>query len=153
MIRILVILVCTACTCSVYAQTTIRWKGGTPGREDSWNEPRNWDAQRLPDAFDKVIIRLDNTGHFAQPVLDSEVTVAWIDIQSGGLLTITEHGRLNVDGRYTYSEGITMNKGHLISNGDVVLIGIEPDESALAFEAPLTHGTVNTKFASGEIWK
>ena len=62
------------------AQTTITWKGGTPGKETAWHEARNWDQHRLPNENDHVIIQPENNGHFAQPVIDGEVQVAWVEI-------------------------------------------------------------------------
>ena len=127
MLRFIISFVITACTCSLIAQTTITWKGGTPGRESAWSEPRNWDLQRVPDEFDKVVIRLENTGHYAQPVLNEATEVAWVEIQSGGLLTITDRGVLTVDGRFTYSEGITIKGGKLISDGNIAFLGIDAE--------------------------
>ena len=80
------------------AQNTITWEGGTPGHETNWNEPRNWDANRVPNENDKVIILLRNNGHFAQPVIDREVHVAWVEIHAGAELTITSSGQLILDG-------------------------------------------------------
>lgn len=109
------------------AQTNIVWKGGTPGKETCWNEPRNWDADRVPCENDHVIIRAENNGHFSQPVLNGSTQIASMEIGSGAELRVSESGKLLLDGSATYSEGISMYGGKLVSEGEIVLKGISPE--------------------------
>ncbi len=107
------------------AQQTITWKGGTPGNETAWDEPRNWDSNRVPDQNDFVIINFVDNGHYSNPIIDSEVQVAWVQIYTGADLTIAETGKLIVDGAHTYSEGISFYGGNLTAEGQVVLKDID----------------------------
>ena len=109
------------------AQTNIVWTGGTPGQETQWNEPQNWDANRIPGENDHVVIHAENNGHFSQPVLDRAAQVASLEIGAGAELHITQNGKLVVDGAYTYSEGISMYGGKLVSEGAIILKDIEPE--------------------------
>lgn len=109
------------------AQSTITWKGGTPGKETAWNEARNWDANRIPNENDKVIIRMENNGHFSQPVIDGEAIVAWVEIHAGASLSVTQTGSLTIDGEYTYSEGISIYGGKLDSGGEIILKDIDTE--------------------------
>ncbi|MCB0661765.1 MAG: hypothetical protein KDC24_03415 [Saprospiraceae bacterium] len=125
--QIIAFIALFACTFCLTAQSTITWKGGTPGKETAWNEPKNWDNHHVPSDLDKVIIRAENNGHFSMPIINESVTVAWIEIQSGASLTVAATGELIVDGSYTYSEGITLHGGSIFSDGNIVLISIEQD--------------------------
>jgi hypothetical protein len=81
-----------------FAQQQVIWKGGTPGHETSWNEPRNWSTYQVPDEFSHVVIMPLHTGHHAQPVIDQEVEVASIQVHTGAKLTIKIGGEILVDG-------------------------------------------------------
>lgn len=116
------------------AQTTITWKGGTPGKETAWNEARNWDKHRLPNENDRAIIRPENNGHFAQPIIEGEARAAWVEIHAGASLSISEAGQLTVDGEYTYSEGISIYGGNLVVKGNIILKNIGQE-----FIAALAH--------------
>jgi hypothetical protein len=107
------------------AQTTITWKGGTPGQENQWNEPQNWDAHRIPNENDRVVIKMTHNGHFSQPVINTKVHIAWLEIYAGAELTLAPSGQLTLDGTYTYSEGISMYGGHLSSAGEIIFKDIE----------------------------
>lgn len=98
------------------------WKGGTPGSETKWEEPRNWSDNKVPGSFDSVIIPdLSSQGNF-YPVIQSEVApVAHIRIESGASLTLNSKGILNIDGSNTYNNGITL-VGHLYNKGQINII-------------------------------
>ena len=113
------------CSLNISSQNTIHWLGGTPGHESEWNEPRNWDANRVPIESDKVIISNRNNGHFKQPVISGEVQIAWLEILSGGNLTISNSGILTIDGSNTYSEGISIYGGAIHSDGEILFKGVE----------------------------
>ena len=112
---------------ALLAQGTVNWIGGTPGKETAWNEPRNWDNNRVPDETTHVVIQLKNTGHFAQPVIDEYVEVASLTLYPGGELNITDEGTLLVDGGFTLSEGIRMEGGKLNSAGEIVLLNLDQE--------------------------
>ncbi|KAA3624816.1 MAG: hypothetical protein DWQ02_22615 [Bacteroidetes bacterium] len=108
-----------------FSQKTLTWKGGTPGNEHDWYEPKNWDKNIVPDEDSYVIIKRLNTGHDAQPVIAEKVIVAYIELQSRSILTISNKGSLILDGSYTYSEGINFYGGQLLNEGVLNLKGIE----------------------------
>jgi hypothetical protein len=130
----------------INAQTTISWKGGTPGKETKWSEPQNWDAYRIPNENDRVIIKMENSGHFSQPVINGKVHIAWLEIHSGATLEVTNSGVLLVDGTYTYSEGISMHGGKLHSEGKIILKHIDVDNIAALQPLCLDH---SSGYASG----
>jgi hypothetical protein len=111
----------------INAQTTTTWKGGTPGRETTWNEPKNWDANRIPGEWDKVIIKREYNGHFSQPVINAAVQVSWLEIHPGAELTITPSGQLTIDGSFTYSEGVSIYGGNIRSDGEIVFKDIDSE--------------------------
>lgn len=117
------------------AQNTLIWEGGTPGKETNWNEPNNWNLNRVPTEDDKVIIKMENKGHFAQPIIKDAVHIAWLEIHSGAKLSIQATGKLIIDGTYHYSEGISMYGGNLDSSGEIIFMGIKP--AFIAQLAPL----------------
>jgi hypothetical protein len=123
--NLIIILLAACLPLFINAQTTITWKGGTPGKETKWNEPKNWDAYRIPNEDDKVIIKMENSGHFSQPVINDEVHIAWLEIHSGAELTIAATGQLTLEGTYTYSEGISIYGGNLSSDGEIIFKDIE----------------------------
>ncbi len=110
---------------SSFAQQSITRKGGTPGHETSWNEPRNWSNYQVPDEFSHVVIQVLNTGHFAQPVIDQEVEVASIEIQAGASLTVTVTGSVLIDGENQYTEGIVNLGGNLLNDGLITMLNME----------------------------
>jgi hypothetical protein len=102
-----------------FAQNTVTWKGGTPGNENNWYTASNWDKNVVPDQDSYVIIKRLNTGHDAQPLIDEEVKVACIELQSSALLTVTKKGRLVLDGSFSYSEGFQFFGGRIFNEGIV----------------------------------
>lgn len=110
---------------TLFAQNTIVWKGGTPGKENSWNEPKNWDVNQIPGNNSHVIIRAINSGHQAQPRIETQVSVASIEIHSGSTLIIGEKGEVLLDGEYTFSHGIVNYGGKIINKGKIELRNID----------------------------
>lgn len=83
-----------------------------------WHIGDNWNRDLVPGAT--VYIRLDSTNN--QPIISStDVTVRFLDIESGALLTVNAPGNLTIS-----SEGILtiMSGGSLISN-DTLTISVE----------------------------
>ena len=108
-----------------FAARSIVWKGGTPGKETSWNEPRNWDKNEVPDEDSRVVIKSMNTGHNAQPVIKDPITVNAVEIHPNAKLVIASTGQLVIDGEYFYSEGISIMGGKLESEGRISLRNID----------------------------
>lgn len=104
------------------AQTHAYWLGGTPGKETNWEEPRNWDTNKTPDENTYVVITSQNSGHDAQPVINTEVLVASIQIHPGAMLTVEKKGQLTVDISETYSEGIQIYGGALKNMGFAAVV-------------------------------
>lgn len=125
------------------AQKSTIWVGGTPGKETKWNEPRNWDNNRVPDENTHVIIKSTNSGHAAQPIISDLVEVAWIEIRQGAALTISASGQLIVNGAETYSEGISIHGGKIQSSGRIILKNIEeafiPDYESVALSKQVNY--------------
>lgn len=123
--KALFIVLLSVITTFTFSQNVITWKGGAPGNENNWFEPKNWDKNIVPDQDDYVIIkRLDN-GHYAQPIIKREVTVASIELQSRAMLTIHPSGTLILDGSFTYSEGIHFFGGQMLNQGILHLQNID----------------------------
>lgn len=116
-----VAVILTLLSVHMYAQQTSNWKGGTPGRETSWSEARNWSTNQVPDEYTRVVIWSTNTGHNAMPVIDGEVVVASIHMFDSTELTILEGATLTVDGEYIYSEGLVCFGGHVNNEGTIHL--------------------------------
>ncbi len=133
--NLLIIFLTVFTTFVLAAQNTITWKGGTPGKETAWNEARNWDAHRIPNENDRVVIPTEFNGHFAQPMIEGEARAAWVEIQAGGSLYVARTGQLTIDGAYTYSEGISIYGGKLESDGEIILKDI--DQEILAKIKPI----------------
>jgi len=89
------------------------WVGGSSGNETDWHTSGNWDPDVVPDT--SVYIRIPSTSN--DPVISSsDVTVRYLDIESGALLTVNS-GRIltiNDDGLLTITPG-----GKLTSQGTV----------------------------------
>lgn len=126
-----------------FAQQPVTWKGGTPGRETAWHEPRNWGNYRVPDESSHILIQALHTGHHAQPIIKDEVEVASITICTGATLTIENGGELTIDGSYQYTLGIVNQGGQLINEGIISLY-------QLAEEAPEL--TLTKMRGAGAIW-
>ena len=112
-------------TITASAQIKTEWIGGTPGKETSWNEPRNWSTNHVPDEFSCVVIKSKNNGHNAQPVLKEEVQVISIEVQTGAQLTITETGHLAIDVTETFSKGMMVFGGRIENSGEISLRNID----------------------------
>lgn len=133
--NIIIVIICTLTT-SLAAQDIHIWKGGTPGNESSWNEPKNWSNQLVPSEDSYVVIKALNTGHNAQPVIEGKVVIACLELQSKALLSIKKSGNLIIDGTYTYSEGVLLYGGLLFNEGNVEIYNIDiPQTKAIALQA------------------
>lgn len=132
--KTLAILLLSLLSTATIAQQTVIWKGGTPGKETSWNEARNWSNYQVPDEDTDVVIKALHTGHHAQPVIDGRVEVRSIELHTGTSLTIKEKGKLLIDGAEDYTLGIVNYGGMLYNDGLIYLTQIE-DFSAEKFAA------------------
>ena len=114
-------LVLLLLTATAFSQKTSEWIGGTPGRENAWEEPRNWHNGHVPDAFSYVVIEAKNSGHHAMPILGTSTSVAQVVLRNGAELKITPSGSLEIDGTDTYSYGIVLHGGKVFNEGNVTL--------------------------------
>lgn len=100
------------------AQSTVTWKGGTPGKETSWNEARNWSNNRVPDEFSDVIISDVSTSTFSAPVIkEGTVELNSIMIESNARLTVEAAAKLVI---YGYAEGFM--KDNLQLEGSLIVL-------------------------------
>ena len=118
----LLIAICTLLTTTAFAQQTATWKGGTPGKENVWNEARNWSNNKVPNEFTDVLIEDVSTSTFSAPVIESgtiELNSIWMT--SNAQLTIEATANLVV---YGYTEGLLKEnlkvKGNLIVMGEII---------------------------------
>ena len=88
-----------------FAQQKIVWQGGTPGNETSWDEPRNWSTNQVPDEFSDVFINDVSSTTFSTPIVrKGKVELNSIRIASNAQLTISKEARVLV---YGYTLGFT----------------------------------------------
>ncbi|GEM_PF-6521266 len=79
------------------AQKINSWKGGTPGQEANWSCAKNWSANRVPDAFQNVIIPDVSSGSGVYPTIkDGGLEVNALILESGAALEIAKKGSLSV---------------------------------------------------------
>lgn len=79
------------------AQISVKWIGGTPGKETSWNEPKNWSNYKVPDDFTNVVITDVSSTTFSNPVIPQGIAeVNSIRFESQGSLTVAEQAKLIV---------------------------------------------------------
>jgi len=79
------------------AQKINSWKGGTPGQEANWSCAKNWSANRVPDAFQNVIIPDVSSGSGVYPTIkDGGLEVNALILESGAALEIAKKGSLTV---------------------------------------------------------
>ena len=113
------------------AQNTVTWKGGTPGKETSWNEARNWSNNRVPDEFSDVIIPDVSTTTFATPIIsEGTVELNSILIESNALLTIEAYANLVIHG---FAEGLY--KDNLDLKGTISLLDEVNNDYVMHFAA------------------
>jgi len=141
----------TAVTClfglMTNAQTVAFWEGGTPGKENVWNESRNWSNNMVPDENTVVYITSKNTGHDMFPVITHDVEVLGIELHQGSRLEISGDAKLLIDGTNSYTEGIKLFGGKLINNGSISLINLD---SKLHFMSKGYSGTGNLVYNANE---
>ena len=79
------------------AQIQNVWVGGKPGRPIDWNVAANWSLQQVPNEFHDVVIPNTSTTTFSYPVIDDEVEIHSLRIESGAKLVILETGKLQLE--------------------------------------------------------
>ena len=125
--KVLIITLLSLSTTFAFGQFQSTWVGGTPGKENVWNEARNWNTNRVPDANTHVLIKKHNSGHFAQPIVRDVVEVASIEMGPGSTLKVEAYGEINIDGENIYTQGIINKKGQIINNGIITMINIDAE--------------------------
>lgn len=104
------------------AQIQNVWIGGMPGRPIDWDVAANWSLQRVPNEFHDIVIPNTATTTFSYPVIDGEVEIHSLRIESGAKLVILEKGKLNLNATGTKMEDALANYGE-IENQSHNLIG------------------------------
>ena len=99
------------------------WKGGTPGSETDWNQPKNWSQNHIPDWTDDAVVIpnvMYQSGVF--PVISSKVPdIAYLSIEGGAHLTIESTGALIIDGKENYNHGV-LNIGQIYNSGQLTIM-------------------------------
>ena len=122
--NLIVIFFCLT-SINLFSQKTTFWIGGTPGKENVWKEAKNWSDHKIPDENTHVIIKEQNSGHNAQPIIKDEIIVASIELQLGGILRILKQGKVKIDGRYTLSKGLLSYGGTILNDGTIELFSLD----------------------------
>lgn len=118
---ILTLTVALLSTLQLAAQKTNHWKGGFPGQENEWNQPRNWSLGFVPDWTCHVMIPDVSAACRPQPVLTSgNVEVQSVIILPGASFTIASDANLwllgiNAFGVPIQNDGILESKGTIIT--------------------------------------
>jgi hypothetical protein len=121
----LLIAILTLSATIAFAQQTVTWKGGTPGKETSWNEAKNWSNNKVPNTFSDVIIEDVSTSTFSTPkIKDGIIELNSIHIASNTKLSIEADAKVIV---YSYAEGLF--KENIDIKGTLMVMGeFEGDE-------------------------
>ena len=117
---------------SIFCQQQIHWIGGAPEAPISWENPRNWSSERVPDESDKVFIQFCDNGHYSMPQLSTDAVINEITIYPNASLTITTTATLTVDGTDWYSNGINLLGGKILNHGQVYLYSIDSEQQKIA---------------------
>ena len=116
--KTLLIALFTMISTITIAQNTVTWKGGTPGKETSWNEAKNWSNNRVPDEFSDVIIPDVSTSTFSTPVIkEGTIELNSIMIESNAQLTVDVSAKVIV---YSHTEGLM--KDNLQLRGSLIVL-------------------------------
>lgn len=114
----LLIALFTLISTFAFSQSTVTWKGGTPGKETSWNEAKNWSNNKVPNEFSDVIISDVSTSTFSAPVIKvGTIELNSIIIESNAQLTIETAAKLVV---YGNAEGLM--KENLQLKGSLIVL-------------------------------
>jgi hypothetical protein len=123
--RALIFVILSLISSITFAQVTVSWLGGAPGNENNWNDARNWSNHHVPDEDTHVIVKYTNSGHHAQPIIKTTVSVASISVYPNATLTVEKTGELLIDGTYHTTEGIALYHGELINKGFISLANLD----------------------------
>ncbi|MCW5922427.1 MAG: hypothetical protein KIS77_08790 [Saprospiraceae bacterium] len=107
------------------AQIKNVWVGGKPGRPIDWNVAANWSLQRVPNEFHDVVIPNTSTTTASYPVIDEEVKIHTLRVESGAKLFILPTGKLNLQATGMNAKEVLANRG-AIENQSHNLIGLHP---------------------------
>lgn len=111
------------------AQKTNYWKGGFPGHENEWNQPRNWSLGFVPDWTCHVMIPDVSAACHPQPVLTSgNFEVQSVIILPGASFTIASGASLWLLGFNAFGVPL-QNDGTLELKGTILT---EPTGNAVA---------------------
>lgn len=99
------------------------WTGASPGRGNEWMDPKNWEHNRPPDPWDKVIFPYRPGKSNKSVVLRNQtLRVAALELQSGSSLEIAKDSKLIIDGSEIYDYGILLLGGTLLNEGEIIIV-------------------------------
>ena len=119
------------------------WKGGTPGQEQEWNNPKNWSQNRIPGIDDMVLIpNTESRGGF-YPVVNGEAgPIYYLEVQGGATLSVTQNGRLTIDGVGKYEDAILLI-GTIVNHGEIQMSAEKGQTVAGHPESLLNEGKIS----------
>ena len=128
--RTLFTIILTILAFTIFAQNTVNWIGGTPGRETTWNEARNWSNYHVPDYFSNVIIPDVSTTTRSYPLIKEGTTAELnsLSIESNARLFVEEGAQLFI---YNYAVGLENNKPYVKG-----IIFLMPEDDSLHADIP-----------------
>lgn len=78
----------------------VNWVGGFPGQETNWDNPRSWSDNHVTGWDNVVLISNQSTRGDFYPVINSNIEpIAYLMIENGATLTVTNYGRTELSGK------------------------------------------------------
>lgn len=128
--RTIITLVAIWFTLPAVAQERATWLGGTFGRENAWEIASNWSNNQVPDEETAVVVPTRNSGHQAQPEINSEAFAASLRVEANASVTITDKGSLTIEDEFTETFGVQLLGGEFNNSGVIYLVDIAAQPSA-----------------------
>lgn len=103
------------------AQQVNQWVGGDPGRENDWNNPKNWSLQRVPDWTHDVLIGQTDGSRRVNPVIGKgkEISINSLAVYTNASLTVSTGGSLYIHGINSFGTAL-WNDGVVKANGRII---------------------------------
>ena len=138
--KLIILVLAIGIGTTLQAQNTIYWKGGTPGEETKWYNPKNWSPNRIPASNDIVVIpNCSSHGCFYPELAETAAPIAHLRVESGAVLTIQKGGYLSIDGSATFNDGISLF-GTILNYGHISIIDAGVEDIDNPFGHFVNHG-------------
>jgi hypothetical protein len=95
----------------VYVGTPGLWAGGTPGAENNWNTPNNWDDGVVPSSVTSVVIPESASYYPGGP---GSFSCLDMQIKDGAIVAVPPGATLTINGNLVVGQG---NSGILVVDG------------------------------------